>query len=217
MARIRTEVESESLRRYSGQIALGRISADLIGLTGHQQFRFNRIPELGKAKLNGRKTLIYFWGVWCQPCLEEMPFLSEIAIRYADRVSVIGLSDGYIDRRSYPEKVAEVNRLIAGQALDQQYFTINLDARSQMFQSKAAVLPALAVFDENGKLSYRALGSIVDPEHHRTLVDNLLGTEDDTCGPPKHTESVPANASQTYRKSGMHRQWHHEGHPPESG
>ena len=211
----------EPPRDYAGRVSLGQISADLITLSGHQRLRFGSMPEIDPARRNGRMTLIYFWGAWCKPCLEEMPQLAEIATRYADRVTVIGLSDGYLDSRSYPEKVDEVQRLIASHTgLHQQYFTINSDAINQIFESRTAVLPALAVFDQAGKLSYRALGSIVDPEHHRSLMDTLLGPRPSTdqappAPPPEQSKAAtgPAATSQTLE---MHQQQHRQHRPSES-
>jgi thiol-disulfide isomerase/thioredoxin len=39
----------------------------------------------------GKIYVIEFWATWCRPCKEEMPHLSEIARRYRDSVTIIGL------------------------------------------------------------------------------------------------------------------------------
>ena len=32
----------------------------------------------------GKVTVIYFWGTWCQPCREELPYFDQIASEYTD-------------------------------------------------------------------------------------------------------------------------------------
>ncbi len=35
--------------------------------------------------LNGRVTLINFWGTWCPPCIRELPDIVDLGQRFADR------------------------------------------------------------------------------------------------------------------------------------
>jgi len=59
-------------------------TTDLNGneVTSHTLF------EDGSAKL----TLVNVWATYCQPCLEEMPYLGELAKEYADRgVQIVGI------------------------------------------------------------------------------------------------------------------------------
>ena len=37
----------------------------------------------------GRITVLNFWGTWCTPCVNELPYFDRIATEYADRVTVI--------------------------------------------------------------------------------------------------------------------------------
>ncbi|MBQ4332752.1 MAG: 4Fe-4S binding protein [Clostridia bacterium] len=37
----------------------------------------------------GRVTVLNFWGTWCTPCVNELPYFDRIATEYADRVTVI--------------------------------------------------------------------------------------------------------------------------------
>ena len=39
----------------------------------------------------GKVTVINFWGVWCGPCVGELPHLNELAENYADTVTVIAV------------------------------------------------------------------------------------------------------------------------------
>lgn len=39
----------------------------------------------------GKITVINFWGTWCTPCVNELPYFDRIATDYADKVSVFAI------------------------------------------------------------------------------------------------------------------------------
>lgn len=39
----------------------------------------------------GKITIINFWGTWCTPCVNELPYFDQIATEYADSVTVIAI------------------------------------------------------------------------------------------------------------------------------
>lgn len=39
----------------------------------------------------GKTTIINFWGTWCTPCVNELPYFDRIATEYKDTVSVIAV------------------------------------------------------------------------------------------------------------------------------
>ena len=39
----------------------------------------------------GKITIVNFWGTWCTPCVNELPYFDQIASNYADTVSVIAI------------------------------------------------------------------------------------------------------------------------------
>ena len=39
----------------------------------------------------GKITIINFWGTWCTPCVNELPYFDQIATNYADTVAVIAI------------------------------------------------------------------------------------------------------------------------------
>lgn len=42
---------------------------------------------------NNKLTIIDFWGTWCKPCIEEMPFLQDIKDFYEDNdVQILGMA-----------------------------------------------------------------------------------------------------------------------------
>lgn len=39
----------------------------------------------------GKITIVNFWGTWCTPCVNELPYFDQIASDYADSVTVIAI------------------------------------------------------------------------------------------------------------------------------
>ena len=39
----------------------------------------------------GKITIVNFWGTWCTPCVNELPYFDQIAADYADSVTVIAV------------------------------------------------------------------------------------------------------------------------------
>ncbi len=39
----------------------------------------------------GKLTIINFWGTWCTPCVNELPYFDQIAAEYADTVTVVAV------------------------------------------------------------------------------------------------------------------------------
>lgn len=44
----------------------------------------------------GKITIVNFWGTWCTPCVNELPYFDQIASDYADSVTVIAIHTNMI-------------------------------------------------------------------------------------------------------------------------
>ncbi len=74
-------VGQESRGNQIGQLCYGY---DLAVVTGAGE-----TGETVNPAATGRVTLLNFWGTWCTPCVNELPYFDRIATQYADRVTVI--------------------------------------------------------------------------------------------------------------------------------
>ncbi len=55
--------------------------------------------EFDMASLRGKYVLIDFWGVWCAPCIAEMPKIQEFQKRFPDKLAVLGINSGDTQER----------------------------------------------------------------------------------------------------------------------
>lgn len=102
----------------------------------------------------GKITIINFWGTWCTPCVNELPYFDRIATNYADEVSVIAVHTNMI-MDTAPEYIAayypESKITFACDLVDEGYYT-QLGGRG--------TYPYTVVIDENGvivKIFFEAL------------------------------------------------------------
>ena len=49
--------------------------------------------EVSMVAQRGKVVLVNFWATWCGPCREEIPFLVQLAERYPDHLTIIGVSE----------------------------------------------------------------------------------------------------------------------------
>lgn len=102
----------------------------------------------------GKLTIINFWGTWCTPCVNELPYFDQIATNYEDKVSVIAVHTNIIVDTA-PEYIAtyyaESKITFASDLTDEGYYSL-LGGRG--------TYPYTVVIDENGaivKIFFEAL------------------------------------------------------------
>jgi thiol-disulfide isomerase/thioredoxin len=128
-------------------------------LTGHTQ-KF--------SDLRGSITVVSFWATWCGPCKEELPRLSALKQRYADKgVRFIAISAD--DSKTRPK----VGPYIQEQGIALEVWT-GADIGSLDRLSLGNALPATIVLDRDGTPVGRVLGEARETDV-TTYVDWLLG------------------------------------------
>ena len=92
----------------------------------------------------GKITIINFWGTWCTPCVNELPYFDQIATNYKDDVSVIAVHTNMIIDTA-PEYISshypESNIIFASDIEEEGYYSL-LGGRG--------TYPYTVVIDENG-------------------------------------------------------------------
>lgn len=102
----------------------------------------------------GKITIINFWGTWCTPCVNELPYFSKIASEYEDSVSVIAIHTNMVSDTE-PEYIANHysnSKITFARDLEGEGYYTMLGGRS--------TYPYTIVLDENGivvKIFFEAL------------------------------------------------------------
>ena len=93
---------------------------------------------------SGKITIINFWGTWCTPCVNELPYFDQIATDYADSVAVYAIHTNMVSETApayiaehYPDSLITFARDDTGEA----YYTA-LGGRG--------TYPYSVILDENG-------------------------------------------------------------------
>ncbi len=95
---------------------------------------------------SGKITIINFWGTWCTPCVNELPYFDQIATNYKDNVNVIAIHTNMINDTApgyIGEHYKDSNLIFATDLANEEYYTL-LGGRG--------TYPYTVIIDENGKI-----------------------------------------------------------------
>ena len=71
-------------------LAVWRFGANFIPSTAVNQLEMWQSETFDPTSF-GKITVINFWGVWCGPCVAELPYFDQIAKEYGDAVQVVAI------------------------------------------------------------------------------------------------------------------------------
>ena len=115
----------------------------------------------------GRPLLVNLWATWCGPCKIEMPSLDALAVRHADKLQVMAVS------QDSSRKLAADYMAANGFKLLQPY----LDTKLALGEGFATgQVPTTVLYDKTGKEIWRVVGAM-DWEGARanTMMAEALG------------------------------------------
>jgi peroxiredoxin len=104
------------------------------------------------ADLRGKVVIVNFWATWCEPCVEELQFLNDIASRDIGqgKIAVLGVN--------YKESASQLRQFSAAHKFA---YPILLDKSGEAFKQWAgAVLPTTVLIDRKGKARWRVIGEL---------------------------------------------------------
>lgn len=102
----------------------------------------------------GKITIINFWGTWCTPCVNELPYFDQIAAEYKDQVDVIAIHSsasketaaGYI-KEHYPDSdITFANDIPDENDTFNGKYYLNLGG--------SGAYPYTVIIDENGVITH---------------------------------------------------------------
>jgi thiol-disulfide isomerase/thioredoxin/NAD-dependent dihydropyrimidine dehydrogenase PreA subunit len=120
---------------------------------------------------SGKITIINFWGTWCTPCVNELPYFERIAEEYSDTVDVIAIHSS-VSKETAPEYIGKYYKDSAlmfswdgGEGFTGEYYTA-LGGRG--------TYPYTVILDENGIIVASFISS-VEYEQLKEVVEAQLG------------------------------------------
>ena len=114
----------------------------------------------------GKVTLVNFWATWCPPCVEEIPSLNQLAVRYRSREFKVVSID-------YRENEQALRQFVQNIPVD---FPILLDHDGKVaLQWKVFSFPSSFLLDKQGVIRYSANRAIDwDTETTWQVIDQLI-------------------------------------------
>ena len=117
------------------------------------------------ATLKGKYVLIDFWGIWCGPCVKEMPKVKEFQEKYKEKLVVVGINSG--DRKE------RIQKFVSDKGYTWQQLMSDKKNTSDNFVNRFNVkgFPTKFIIDPEGRIVKRYLGS---GEEAFALLEKLL-------------------------------------------
>ena len=101
--------------------------------------------------LHGKYVLIDFWGIWCGPCVAEMPTVKKYADKYADKLTVLGINSG--------DTKDKIKDFITKNRYDWQQLMSGKNSENLVLKFNVSGFPTKFIIDPEGKILHRYLGS----------------------------------------------------------
>lgn len=127
-------------------------------LLGQRRPDFTHLDINGKPvsadDFDGRPLLVNFWATWCQPCVDEMPMLSDIqADRGPDQLAVIGIALDDEDRaRAFARELEIGYTILLGKT--------DVVLTGRRYGNHSGLLPFTVLVDAQGIVRWTRLGAL---------------------------------------------------------
>jgi len=121
--------------------------------------------EFDIKSLRGKYVLIDFWGIWCGPCVAEMPQVKEFQEKHKDKLVVLGINSG--------DTKEKIQNFINEKGYDWQQLMSKKSNTSDNFVNRFNVngFPTKFIIDPRGNIVKRYVGG---GEEAFQLLEELL-------------------------------------------
>jgi len=149
------------LQRAVFAVAIAATAAAAEGNAGIKRWDSGPTPALARTDLDGkpfdlgrfrgRVVVVNFWATWCEPCKEELPSLTRLKAKLADRpFDVVTVNFG-----EFPERITQYLR----SQPEPLALPVLLDPQKEAANDwKVGGLPMTFIVDARGRVRYRAFG-----------------------------------------------------------
>ncbi|WP_223551641.1 TlpA disulfide reductase family protein [Aestuariivivens sp. NBU2969] len=121
--------------------------------------------EFDLASYRGKYVMIDFWGIWCGPCVSEMPKVKEFSKKYNDRLEILGVNSG--DKKQRIIDFVDKNDYQWQQVMDVR----DSEVDNFVLRYNVSAFPTKFIIDPEGKIVKKFVGS---GEEAFTLLEELL-------------------------------------------
>ncbi len=113
----------------------------------------------------GKITVINFWGTWCTPCVNELPYFDAIATDYADTVTVLAIHSNLVTDPTPEDYIAKYysdSKMIFG--IDDAADETGLKGAYYTMLGGRGTYPMTLILDEQGEILAIWLSSVTQED-----------------------------------------------------
>lgn len=163
------ETEQTDAGQQDGPLALPE---DLVGQTGFEAHDMEGNAVSSEIFAQSKITMVNVWATYCNPCLNEMPALGELAQAYdAGDFQIIGIISD-VPENAGEEIMGLAKDLIEQTGASYTHLPINQSLYDALLEDVTAV-PTTFFFDENGSLLETVVGAR-EKSAWKEKIDELL-------------------------------------------
>lgn len=127
----------------------------------------NGITDITDPTASGKIAIINFWGTWCTPCVNELPYFDQIASEYKDSVSVTAI---------HTNMVSDTAQEYLAEHYPESDITFAIDLEAEAYYNQLGgrgTYPYTVVLDEDGVITDIFVSSL-EYEDLKEVVERLL-------------------------------------------
>ena len=131
-------------------------------------------------QLEGKPLFVHFWSSQCHYCVEELPILSELSLKYKDRMVLLGIAldarmpDDKGELQDDQDEIAAVRALYKEKELAFTTLIPNDLHKAIEFQFAISVLPTTMLIDDEGKFVVDPIEGSRSKEAWEEIIDAFL-------------------------------------------